>query len=88
MNEVIQKFRRAKLKGSVLIAYVNGKVEVIRSDSTRIDSFTPDITIGVYNAKADESQILEDILHHIEQYERIKAEQSKRLDAALGVLHS
>ena len=89
MDEIIQKYKRACKNGnSVWIAYIDGKVQVIRSDSTRIDRLTPDITIGVYNAKADESQILEDILHHVQQYERIKAEQSKRLDEALGVLHA
>jgi hypothetical protein len=88
-KEIIDKYKRACKNGnSAWIAYIDGKVQVIRSDSTKIDRLTPDITIGVYNAKADESQILEDILHHVEQYERVKAEQSKRLDEALGVLHA
>lgn len=88
-KEIIDKYKRACKNGnSAWIAYIDGKVQVIRSDSTKIDRLTPDITIGVYNAKADESQILEDILHHVEQYERVKAEQSKRLDEALGILHA
>lgn len=89
IDQVLKRIKRATSNGHMgWVTYINGKIEVTRGDSTRIDSFTPETTIGAYNARADEGQIIEDILHHIQHYERVKAEQSERLNAALGGLHS
>lgn len=85
----LKKIATAHRSGKLAwLTYENEELKVYRGDSTAVDKLNPDTVIGVYNVKAEQSQIIEDALHHIERHQREKAAQSRRLAEALGDVHS
>lgn len=85
----LQKIATAHRGGKLAwLTYENEELKVYRGDSTAVDKLNPDTVIGVYNVKAEQSQIIDDAIHHIELYQREKAAQGRRLAEALGDVHS
>jgi hypothetical protein len=72
--------------GSVYILY-NGELRVIRSNAPSILNINHNHLIGVYNAKAAEFDIFDDIITFIDEYNTRKNKQSRSLAKAVGMAH-
>lgn len=78
---------RSDIKGAknTYIVYDSHDFISIRQTSNKTLSIRPDNLVGVYSASSTDTDIIDDCLHYFEEYERKQAEQSERLNKAMGV---
>ena len=86
-SEALNSIRKGiKKTGHVYVTYQHGALKVFRGDSPAINSINSNHLIGVYNGKADEIDIFDDITSFIESYQQEQNNQSKRLNKQMGMV--
>jgi len=74
-----------KKSGYVYLIYDGNNLHVIRSDSSKVNRLNFNHLIGVYNGKAADIDIFDDINSFIEDYTKKQTSQSQRLNKQVGL---